>query len=152
MATKNYGFLMRIRPEQLESLDFVVETLTRVRDEFYKDRGLPPPKKPLSRQEALRDSLWLSEMVSRGRTIAVTVEDIMNLEFLKSDNHLTECLRHLSVLRAVALARHLGHEVDIEKDAAGVVTHVEIDGNTLDMDVIDKLANSLLKEPAPEVF
>ncbi len=91
MATKNYGFLMRIRPEQLESLDFVVETLTRVRDEFYKDRGLPPPKKPLSRQEALRDSLWLSEMVSRGQMIAVKVEDIKNGEFLKSDNHLTEC-------------------------------------------------------------
>ena len=150
MAVKDYGFPMRIPPEQLESLDFIVEALTCVRDEFYKERGIPVPKKPMSRQEALRESLWLSEMVSRGRTIAVTVEDIKNGEFLKSDNLLTECLRNISMLSTLGLARHLGHEIHVEKDAAGVVTHIEIDGKTLEKDVIDREAKIVLEELAPE--
>ncbi len=150
MAVKDYGFPMRIPPEQLESLDFVAEALTRVRDEFYKERGFPAPKKPTTRKEALRESLWLSEMVSRGQMIAVKVEDIKNGEFLKSDNPLTECLRHISIMTALGLAGYLGHDFHVKKDAAGVLSSIEIDGKPLVKEEILREANNLLRKFARE--
>ena len=146
----DYGKPVRILEEQERSLDTIAASLTAVRDSFYRERGQKPPGRPISRREGLGEAIALAEAVSTGKMMAVTVEDIQNGEVLKGDNPLTVLFRHLSVLSALGLARHLGHTIRWETDAAGFVTDIEIDDEPLGRDVIDREANKVLHELAPK--
>ena len=146
----NYGHPARIPTDVWDGLEKNAATLTRVRDAFYKERGQKPPDRPMSRMDALREVASLGQAISSGQMLVVAVDDLKDGSILETKTPLTEFIQHFSVLSALGLARHLGHEIRYEKNAAGYVDLITIDGDELPRDVIHTEANNILHEVAPQ--
>ena len=154
MGTKDYGIPMRIPAEQVESLDVVAKALTKVRDDFYKERGAPAPEKPMGRKDALRESIWLGHEVSTGTMLTVSIEDLKDGEFmtgfLNGGSPLAEFILRHTLLTALAYLRQYGHQIEFRHDGAGRLD-IQVDGAAVNMAAIEGRAQDIMAEASPKV-
>ncbi len=150
MATKDYGTPVRIAADQWHTLNIVAESLTRVRDDFYRSRGQIPPERQATRKDALRESIWLAGQVARGAIVAVEVEELKTGEVLKGPGPLADFIHRHTAHTVLAYEKALGHEVRVDRKPDGSVDY-EVDNVPLDIEHLEKEAMASMEKSVGEV-